>query len=128
MASAFQLAVGARIRALREAAGLTQREFADAAALNPAFAGRVEWGLQNLTLNAIGRIAFALGVPVEALFAGIVPEREVLEVKPRSNARPAVGTGAPRPARSQRGEVASAPEAGEIRRKGRRRAYAVAKD
>ena len=87
MKVSFQSAVGARIRSLREATGMSQRDFAAAARFNATFAGRVERGLQNLTLVAIARVALALDVPVEALFSGIAPGPEVLEVKPRRKLR-----------------------------------------
>lgn len=95
MTITFQSAVGARIRALRERSGLSQRDFAAAAGMNAAFAGRVERGLQNLTLVAIARVALALKVPVEAIFAGIEPGRDVLEAKPRRNSRPPAAAAAP---------------------------------
>lgn len=82
MVNAFQIEVGARIRALRKQAGMTQRELATAAELNWAFAGRIERGLQNVTLTIIGRIALNLGRPVADLFAGIELSREMLEAIP----------------------------------------------
>ena len=86
---------------------MSQRDFATAAGLNTAFAGRVERGLQNLTLTAVARVALALDVPVEALFTGIVPGREVLEIKPRRKLRRRVVAakppeGEPAPASSKR--------------------------
>jgi len=96
MSGPFQNAVGTRVRVLRERSGLTQREFAAMAGFNPAFAGRVERGLQNLTLIALGRIAFTLGVSVATLFKGIEVGADILEVKPRRNARrPSVPVGGP---------------------------------
>ena len=88
MTTAFQLNVGARIRALRERSGLTQREFAARAGFNPAFTGRIERGLQNLTLAGIGRVAMALGVPVAALFDGVALTPKSLEPKPAEEGTP----------------------------------------
>ncbi|UAJ10623.1 helix-turn-helix domain-containing protein [Glacieibacterium megasporae] len=79
----FYSAVGARIRAIREAAGMTQEEFAAAASMNAAFAGRVERGLQNLSLLTIGRAAIALSVPPAELFRDVQADQSLLRVPSR---------------------------------------------
>ncbi|OYY66637.1 MAG: hypothetical protein B7Y49_02050 [Sphingomonas sp. 28-62-11] len=79
--------VAERIRTLRRAAGLSQEELAERASLNPFYIVRTEAGRQNLSLQTIGRLALALGVPPSALFEGVAAEPELLEAKPRSNAR-----------------------------------------
>lgn len=80
--------VAERIRTLRKAAGLSQEELAARASLNPFYIVRAEAGRQNLSLQTIGRLALALGMPPAALFEGVVAEPSLLETKPRSNARP----------------------------------------
>jgi DNA-binding XRE family transcriptional regulator len=64
-------AVGARIRDLRNQAGLNQPEFAKAAGVSAQYAWRIEDGRQNLSLRTMSRIAIALGVPMSALLEGI---------------------------------------------------------
>lgn len=86
--SKFHAALGARIKLLRIKSGMSQREFAEAAHINPALASRIERGLQNMTLTLIARTAVALRIPIRRLFDGIPIEAAVLEPKPRSNARP----------------------------------------
>lgn len=57
---------------------MTQDKFASDAGFSPAYASRVELGLQNLSLRSIGRIALALKVPITALFEGIEPDPSTL--------------------------------------------------
>ena len=73
------VAVGARIRELREAAGMTQESFATATGMNPDYVWRIEAGRQNLSLKTLGRAALALDRPLTALFEGIVPDASVME-------------------------------------------------
>lgn len=68
--------VGARIRALRQARGLTLRQVAEAARCEPRNVGRVELatyakGCSGPTLDTLVRIARALDVPVAALVEGL---------------------------------------------------------
>ena len=53
--------VGARIRAVRVAAGLTQERAADAAGIDSKRYQRLERGEVNATINTIARVASALG-------------------------------------------------------------------
>ncbi|WP_189243672.1 helix-turn-helix domain-containing protein [Planobispora rosea] len=64
-------AFGRRLRALREEAKLTQAAVAAAAGLDRSFYVGVEAGKRNISLDNVFAIADALGVPVEALFAGL---------------------------------------------------------
>lgn len=56
------VAFGARLRALREQAGLTQEELAHAAGLHWTYVGQVERGERNLTYRSILRLARGLQV------------------------------------------------------------------
>lgn len=71
-------ALGGRVRALRERAGMTQEAFARAAGMNKGYAWRVEAGRQNLSLRSLGRVALVLGVSMSELFDGIEPDKSVL--------------------------------------------------
>jgi len=62
------LAVGERIRALREKAGVTQEEFAEIAGLDRAYYGGVERGERNVAAVNLIRIAVALNIEVGELF------------------------------------------------------------
>ncbi len=57
---------------------MTQEALANEAGFSPAYASRVEVGLQNLSLRTIGRIALALKVPISALFEGVEPDPATL--------------------------------------------------
>lgn len=51
---------GARLRTLREQAGLTQEELAEASGLHWTYVGQVERGERNLTYRSILRLAIGL--------------------------------------------------------------------
>lgn len=59
--------VGAQVRYLREARGLTQAELGHAIGINLNLLGRIERGHQNATLLTLARIADGLGVTVRDL-------------------------------------------------------------
>jgi DNA-binding XRE family transcriptional regulator len=61
--------VGARIRALREAKGLTQEKFARSVKMMRSNISRIEAGKHHPTLDTIERIAKALKVSLVELFA-----------------------------------------------------------
>lgn len=60
--------VARRIVELREEAGLTQREVAEAVGFDTSSYARMESGTENLTLRTITLIAATLGRPTVALF------------------------------------------------------------
>jgi transcriptional regulator with XRE-family HTH domain len=62
---------GARVRALREKAGLSQEALADKAQIHRTYIGGVERGERNLGLKNVLRIAKALGVQPARLFEGL---------------------------------------------------------
>lgn len=65
----FRERVGARIRQLRKAAGLTQERLARKAGMDYKYLGSVERGERNVTLENLERIVKALGVEPYELFA-----------------------------------------------------------
>ncbi len=62
------VAIGERIRALRQAQGFSQEDFAAASGLDRAYYGGVERGERNVSARNLVRIATALGVEVGDLF------------------------------------------------------------
>jgi transcriptional regulator with XRE-family HTH domain len=62
---------GARVRAQREKAGLSQEALADEADIHRTYIGGVERGERNLGLKNVLRIAKALGVSPAELFEGL---------------------------------------------------------
>ena len=67
MADPYQQ-LGNRLRLLRRQRGLTQAQLAERASLSDNFIGMIERGVAHPTLEAIARIADALGMPLRALF------------------------------------------------------------
>jgi transcriptional regulator with XRE-family HTH domain len=63
-------ALGGRIKALRRERELQQRQLAEKAELTPSLVSQIESGRLTPSLNTLGRIAAALGVPIAALFDG----------------------------------------------------------
>lgn len=74
--------IGKRIRAIREKRGYSQEEFAAAAQLGRSYAGRVERGEQNISMQSLIQIALILEVEVGELFPALrelkVPYRKRL--------------------------------------------------
>lgn len=62
-----QEALGEAVRQLREERGLTQRQLADAADINPTWVSHIESGRTNPAWGTVARLAGALGVPVSEL-------------------------------------------------------------
>lgn len=63
-------ALGARIRALRAERALQQRQLAEKAGLTPSMVSQIESGRLSPSLNTVGKLAAALGVPIASLFDG----------------------------------------------------------
>lgn len=87
MSNRFYRGVAGRIAEIRVARGLTQEEVAARANLNRGFLARIEAGADNLSLQTLSRLALAMGVRPHEFLDGLDADSEVLELKPRSNAR-----------------------------------------
>jgi transcriptional regulator with XRE-family HTH domain len=61
--------LGEHIRACRKKAGLSQEKLAEYANLHPTYISDVERGGENISVDALLRIAKALGVKVRDLVA-----------------------------------------------------------
>lgn len=74
--------IGARIRQIRSAVGVTQKDLGDRAGVSPAYIYLVENGGQNLTITVLARLARALGISIEEILAettsGVAPTRDSL--------------------------------------------------
>jgi transcriptional regulator with XRE-family HTH domain len=66
----FYAAVGRRIKTLREAVSLSQKDLADISAMRQPYIFETEKHGVNLTLKSLFRVAEALGVPVRDLLPG----------------------------------------------------------
>lgn len=56
-----------KLRAARQAAGLSQEELADAAGLHRTYVGSVERAERNVSIDSMSRLAKALGRPLHEL-------------------------------------------------------------
>ena len=72
---------GKIVRAKREAAGFSQEELAEFAAIHPTYVGLVERGKRNPTLDISDRIAKALGCSLAELL-GVAEATRKGEPKP----------------------------------------------
>lgn len=61
-------ALGARIKELRHKKGLTQEEFSDIINVAPRHVSRIENGVNTPSIEALDRIAAALGVEIKELY------------------------------------------------------------
>ena len=69
--------VGAQIRALRTALGMTLSDLAAAAGLSPGMLSKVETGQTSPSLATLTSLANALQVPVTSFFRGYEEQRDV---------------------------------------------------
>ncbi len=67
-ADEIMAAFAERVRALREASGMSQERFAIEATIDRSYYGKIERGEANPTLRQIALIAITLGKPVDRLF------------------------------------------------------------
>jgi transcriptional regulator with XRE-family HTH domain len=70
-ASNYRVILGKNIRAKRKRARLTLEALAERADLHPNYLGRVERAEEQISLQALIRVAKALGVRAQALLAGL---------------------------------------------------------
>lgn len=68
---ACHVALGARVRLIREAIGLTQDELAQRVSLKRASVANIETGRQRLLLDSVENFARALGTTPRHLMKGI---------------------------------------------------------
>lgn len=61
--------IGARVRKLREVAGLTQEELGARSNLTPKFISKVENGHANPSIGVVARLCVGLNLPLSVFFA-----------------------------------------------------------
>jgi len=66
-----RLILGQKIRQHRQRAALSQEKLAEKAELSTVFINRVEAGKENISVDALQRIAESLGTSLSELFDGI---------------------------------------------------------
>lgn len=64
----WNLIVGGNVKRLRTERGLTQEKLAVDAEIDLTYAGGIERGRRNPSLEVLGRLAHALGVDITELF------------------------------------------------------------
>jgi transcriptional regulator with XRE-family HTH domain len=74
----IQLAVGQRIKELREARHWSQEEFADRCGVHRTYIGSAENGARNLTIQVLTMFARGFGLTVSELLAGLEDRAERL--------------------------------------------------
>lgn len=75
--------VGECVRRARIAAGLGQAECARAAGIDTSSMFRIEKTGQNLTVETLARLALAIGVPINELLIGVMPDPAILDPRSR---------------------------------------------
>jgi transcriptional regulator with XRE-family HTH domain len=88
MDAAFYKALGKRIADRRKALTLTQESLAEEAGIGSSYVARIETGTRKPTLDVLGRIAEALGVPLWHLLADERERSAVYERAFERRARP----------------------------------------
>lgn len=64
----IKVAIGKRIKCLRNEIGISQEELADRAAIDRTYITSVECGKRNISIVNIEKIAKALGITLSKLF------------------------------------------------------------
>lgn len=71
LAPKYRRALGDNIRAQRKRAGLSQEKLAEKAELHPVYVSAVERGVKTISVDALWRIAQAVGADIRDLFEGV---------------------------------------------------------
>ena len=74
------VAMGCRIRTLRQARNVTQAQLAELLNISTAFMGHIERGTRVPSVDTLVRIAAELHVTLDQIVLGIEPENELLSV------------------------------------------------
>lgn len=74
------IAIGARIRKIREERGYTREQLAEYADVSADFLWEVETGKKGMKAQNLGKIAVALDVPTDYLILGKTPYKENVKI------------------------------------------------
>lgn len=77
----LEAAVGAQVRATRQALGVTLADLAKAASLSPGMLSKIENGQTSPSLTSLQSLATALNVPIATFFTRFDEKREATFVK-----------------------------------------------
>ncbi|MBB3349824.1 helix-turn-helix domain-containing protein [Sphingomonas sp. BK069] len=77
---AFLAAIGAQVRRVRVARGLSQERLAECAGIHRNYVGLIERGERNVTLGVVVDVAEALDITLAELFADL-PRREPISTQ-----------------------------------------------
>ncbi len=77
MSQSSRLRVARNMVNLRHARNITQAELASMAGLDRSYVGSIEQARRNVSIDNIDRIASALGVDPQALFAAFEPQHQI---------------------------------------------------
>lgn len=78
----FTVSLGARLRALREAAGLDVTSLAGRCGMKQPYLSRVEAGRTLPSLRTLAKLAIALGVPLSDVVDGVDYSGVILSPRP----------------------------------------------
>ncbi len=85
--AAASINVGGRVKALREARGLSLRALAQASTLSPNALSQIERGNVSPSVSTLNRLADALGVPITIFFDVGAPRESIVFVKAEQRTR-----------------------------------------
>ena len=101
-------AFGHRLRTLRVKKNLSQEQLAERAALHWTYISGIERGQRSPTLNILGRLAHALGLPLSRLVRGLADSDGPVPAPSTRQASPAIRAAAqraPRPRHPRGGSI-----------------------
>ncbi|RYF10816.1 MAG: XRE family transcriptional regulator [Oxalobacteraceae bacterium] len=79
----LQVEVGAKIKSLREDAGIGQAECASHAGIDKSSMFRAEKGELNITLETLARLALGIGVSMDRFVSGVTIDPAIVERRVR---------------------------------------------
>ncbi|RYF08692.1 MAG: XRE family transcriptional regulator [Oxalobacteraceae bacterium] len=81
--AALYTEVGQRIRSVRTNLNIGQAECARGAGIDTSSMFRIEKTGQNLTVDTLARLAISLGVTMDELLLGVIPDPDLIEPRSR---------------------------------------------
>ena len=72
--------IGARVRAIRQRAGLTQEQFSERIAVTATYISELERGLIGISASTVKRICLTFGVSCDQIILGLSHEADVTRI------------------------------------------------